>query len=167
MALAADRTSAPALRGVPIGRPLAAWIAPIFLLRFVHTTPHARVALLSVFVACAVSILVGRRGGEGTLFDLIVGLIALPLLRGIHYTLPYGADRLIGSRLSAWPRQRERHFAGAHPDARRYYDLWPDRRCVRPSVRFRIGPTCRPGVCPSTAPSGDCAAKRPLTNGAA
>src|SRR5579871_2568933 len=84
--------------------PLAAWTAPIFLLRFLRLAPRARGALLMIFAAYALSILFGMRGGTGTVFDAAVGLALLPLLRGFLYTLPYAADRVIGARLGAWPR---------------------------------------------------------------
>jgi apolipoprotein N-acyltransferase len=85
--------------------PLTAWLAPIFLLRFVRTAPRTSVAFLFVFAGYALSILVDTRGGgQADSFDVILGLILIPFLRGIVFTLPYAADRIIGGRVGQWPR---------------------------------------------------------------
>ena len=84
--------------------PLAAWIAPVFLLRFVRTCERGRTALLVVLVAYAAGVLIDERGTTGTSIALIWGLTGYPLVRGVLYTLPYAADRLIGARLGTWPR---------------------------------------------------------------
>jgi len=45
------------------------------------------------------------RGSNSSSVSLfIVGIILFPLIRGVMYTLPYAADRLIGSRLTSWAR---------------------------------------------------------------
>lgn len=84
--------------------PLAAWIVPVFLLRFVRTSERGRLALFFVFLAYAASVLIGERGTTGSGIDLIWGLTGFPLIWGVLYMLPYAADRLIGSHLGAWPR---------------------------------------------------------------
>jgi apolipoprotein N-acyltransferase len=84
--------------------PLAAWIAPVFLLRFVRTCGRGRTALLLVLVAYVAGVLIDERGTTGTSIALIWGLTGYPLVRGLLYTLPYAADRLIGARLGRWPR---------------------------------------------------------------
>jgi apolipoprotein N-acyltransferase len=84
--------------------PLAAWIAPVFLLRFVRTLDRGRLALLLVFLAYAACVVLGERGTTGGGIDLIWGLTAYPFVYGVLYTLPYAADRLIGRRLGTWPR---------------------------------------------------------------
>jgi apolipoprotein N-acyltransferase len=84
--------------------PLAAWIAPVFLLRFARTTAHGRLGLFLVFLAYAASVLLGERGTTGGGIDMAWGLTAYPLIYGALYTLPYAADRAIGSRLGMWPR---------------------------------------------------------------
>ncbi len=84
--------------------PLAAWIAPVFLLRFVRISRRTRIALLLIFVVYAASALFDLRGATGTGAELALTLVTFPLGRGILYMLPYAADRVLGSRLSAWPR---------------------------------------------------------------
>ncbi len=85
--------------------PLAAWLAPIFLLRFVRSSRRARIALPLIFLAYAAGIFIGLRGSDSSNVGVfILGIITFPLIRGVMYTLPYAADRLIGSRLSSWAR---------------------------------------------------------------
>jgi apolipoprotein N-acyltransferase len=85
--------------------PLAAWFAPVFLLRFVRTSKRTSIALLLIFFAYAVGITVAMRGSQaGSAGEFIYGIIVFPLIRGLMYTLPYAVDRLIGSRLNSWPR---------------------------------------------------------------
>ena len=85
--------------------PLAAWLAPIFLLRFARTSRRARVALPLIFLAYAAGIMIGLRGSDTSNVGLfMVGIIIFPLIRGVMYSLPYAADRLIGSRLASWAR---------------------------------------------------------------
>jgi len=84
--------------------PLAAWAAPLFLLRFARTSRRAIVALPLLFVAYTVGAWIGFRGaGSGDLGLAILGVITL-VVRGLLYTLPYAADRLIGPRLTSWAR---------------------------------------------------------------
>jgi apolipoprotein N-acyltransferase len=85
--------------------PLAAWLAPVFLLRFERTARRRWLAILMIFAVYAVSILIALRGsvsGNAGLF--IYGLIVFPLMRGLMYTLPYAADRLLGARRGPWER---------------------------------------------------------------
>jgi apolipoprotein N-acyltransferase len=85
--------------------PLAAWFAPVFLLRFVRTSRRARIALPLIFVAYAIGIFIALRGSDTSDIGVyIIGIITFPLIRGLMYTLPYAADRLIGSHLNPWGR---------------------------------------------------------------
>ena len=80
--------------------PLAAWLAPIFLLRFARTARRASVALSLIFLAQAIGNLIALRGG-GDVGNImaVFGLILFSPFRGVVSTLPYAADRLLGSRL--------------------------------------------------------------------
>jgi apolipoprotein N-acyltransferase len=85
--------------------PLAAWLAPIFLLRSARASRRARVAMPLIFLAYAVGVFIALRGpASGDPALIIVTIFLLPLIRGLMYTLPYAADRLIGPRLSSWAR---------------------------------------------------------------
>jgi len=80
--------------------PLAAWLAPIFLLRFARTAPRASVALPLIFLAQAVGNWIALRGSEvGNIYMAVFGLILFSPFRGLASTLPYAADRLLGARL--------------------------------------------------------------------
>ena len=83
--------------------PLAAWLAPVFLLRFVRTS--GKNALRLLFLAYVGGFLIAIGGMLGGNMQLNIALLLLiPLFRGMMYTMPYRADRLIGSRLGAWER---------------------------------------------------------------
>jgi apolipoprotein N-acyltransferase len=85
--------------------PLAAWLAPVFLLRFARTARRTWVALALIFAAYAAGVLIALRGSASTdLRMFIYGLVVFPIIRGLMYTLPYVADRLIGARLGSWMR---------------------------------------------------------------
>ncbi|MFZ0245420.1 MAG: nitrilase-related carbon-nitrogen hydrolase [Candidatus Binatus sp.] len=81
--------------------PLAAWLAPIFLLRFARTARRASVALTMIFLAEAIGNWIALRGGGdvGNIYMAVFGLILFSPFRGLVSTLPYAADRLLGSRL--------------------------------------------------------------------
>jgi apolipoprotein N-acyltransferase len=81
----------------------AAWIAPVFLLRFVRTSERGRAALFLIFVAYTAAAFIGGRGTGATGIDLAWGVIG-GLIRGLLLMLPYAADRIIGRRLGPWPR---------------------------------------------------------------
>ena len=84
---------------------LSAWLAPAFLLRFVRTYGRVRIALPLIFVAYALGITIAMRGGEASSVGLFIyGVVVFSLIRGLLYTLPYAADRLIGARLGPWAR---------------------------------------------------------------
>ena len=76
--------------------PLAAWVYPIFLLRFVRTQPLRR-GLPLVLLAIVLVLEVAWRGFLGPMPEAI----AVPLLAAIGalYTLPYLIDRLVAPRL--------------------------------------------------------------------
>ena len=80
--------------------PLAAWLAPIFLLRFSRLSRRALVALPLIFLAFAAGNTITSRG---LAFNLL-GFLGNNLLKALLWTLPYAADRLIGSRLKGWTR---------------------------------------------------------------
>jgi len=74
--------------------PLAAWLAPIFLLRFARTARRASVALSLIFLAHAIGNWIALRGSEvGDIYVAVIGLILFSPFRGLVSTLPYAADR--------------------------------------------------------------------------
>lgn len=82
--------------------PLAAWLAPVFLLRFSRSLGRGRLALLLIFLVYAGAAIVGGRGTSGSGIDLAWGLVGSPLVRGFLWMLPYAAARVIGRRLRSW-----------------------------------------------------------------
>src|SRR5262245_14208539 len=67
--------------------PLAAWLAPVFLIRFARTR-RASVGLPAVALACVGALTIACRGvGEGPLLAMLGATF------GIIYALPYLADR--------------------------------------------------------------------------
>ena len=85
--------------------PLAAWFAPVFLLRFARTTRRARAALPLISLVYLVGLTIATRGSESNDPGVIVyGLIVGPVARCLFYTLPYIADRFTSSRLPPWAR---------------------------------------------------------------
>jgi apolipoprotein N-acyltransferase len=75
--------------------PLAAWLAPIFLMRFVRTQ-RARVGLPIAYVLVALAFAVQFRGMvplRGASYYVFLATMALALL------MPYALDRLVGPRL--------------------------------------------------------------------
>jgi len=85
--------------------PLAAWLAPVFLLRFHRTTSHRRLAAPLLFLVYAAAIAFGGRGVVASdPWSLAFSVITTPLLRGVVYVLPYLADDQLGRRLGAWGR---------------------------------------------------------------
>lgn len=79
--------------------PLAAWLAPLLLLRFVRTQP-GRVALPLVVIAHQVALAIGLRNGFFPLPTPV--LIGMVLIIGALMALGYLADRLLVPRLPAW-----------------------------------------------------------------
>lgn len=80
--------------------PLAAWLAPLFLLRFTRTSRRPRIALTLVFLAYAIAVLIASRGLPFNFF----GLLGNVLFKGLVWTLPYAIDRLVTQRLEGWGR---------------------------------------------------------------
>src|SRR6266581_7702878 len=81
--------------------PLAAWLVPLFLLRFVRTQrplPGFLLAWLVRFVVAAIFVLQGAQFPPGT----SPGYYALVLLFSLVAILPYLADRLITPRLQGF-----------------------------------------------------------------
>ena len=84
--------------------PLAAWIAPVFLLRFERVSRRGGPALWLIFAAYMLAGVIDLIGIPGRGLDLLLGLTLFPLLRAVRFTLPYVTDRLLGARLGTWPR---------------------------------------------------------------
>lgn len=79
--------------------PLAAWLAPLLLLRFVRARP-GRIALPLVIVAHQIALAIGLRDGFFPLpTPILVGMV---LIIGALLALGYVADRLLAPRLPAW-----------------------------------------------------------------
>ena len=84
--------------------PLAAWIAPVFLLRFERVSRRGGPALWLIFAAYMLAGVIDLIGIPGRGLDLLLGLTLFPLYRAVRFTLPYVTDRLLGARLGTWPR---------------------------------------------------------------
>jgi apolipoprotein N-acyltransferase len=80
--------------------PIAAWLAPLFLLRFARTSWKASAALPIIFVAY---VFAGTVGGGGLPWSTL-GYIGNDVFKPLLWTLPYVADRFLNRRLSTWPR---------------------------------------------------------------
>jgi apolipoprotein N-acyltransferase len=74
---------------------VAAWLAPIFLLRFSRTSRHAWISLPLIAFSYIFAINFASRGLP---FNLL-GFIGAVLFKGLVWMLPYAADRLLGKRL--------------------------------------------------------------------
>jgi apolipoprotein N-acyltransferase len=83
--------------------PLAAWLAPVFLLRFTRTSDRPRLVVPLIIVAYTGAILIDWHNGPSDILSIVIG-ISMSLSRGVLYTLPYLADRHIGSHLGSWGR---------------------------------------------------------------
>ena len=83
--------------------PVAAWIAPAFLLRFERVSRGQR-SLWLIFAAYTIAGVFDMRGISGHGVDLLLGLTFFPLVRAFRFTLPYVTDRLVSPRLGTWPR---------------------------------------------------------------
>jgi apolipoprotein N-acyltransferase len=79
---------------------LAAWLAPLFLLRFTRTSRRPRAALTLVFLAYALAVLIASRSLPFNFF----GFLGNVLFKGLVWTLPYAIDRLLTRRLGGWAR---------------------------------------------------------------
>ena len=84
--------------------PLAAWVAPVFLLRFERVSRRGGPALWLIFAAYTTAGVIDLIGIPGRGLDLLLGLTLFPLFRAVRFTLPYVTDRLLGARLGTWPR---------------------------------------------------------------
>ena len=84
--------------------PLAAWIAPVFLLRFERVSRRGGPALWLIFAAYMLAGVIDLIGSPGRGLELLGGLTIMPLARAVRFTLPYVTDRLLGARLGTWPR---------------------------------------------------------------
>jgi apolipoprotein N-acyltransferase len=83
--------------------PAAAWIAPVFLLRFERVSRGQR-SLWLIFAAYTIAGVFDMRGFPAHGVDLLLGLTFFPLVRAFRFTLPYVTDRLVSPRLGTWPR---------------------------------------------------------------
>jgi len=79
--------------------PLAAWLYPVFLLRFVRTQPLLR-GILLVLLALVLVLEVELPG-----FVPASGVLYVPIVFGfgVIFTLPYLIDRVLAPRLSGMP----------------------------------------------------------------
>ena len=84
--------------------PLAAWIAPVFLLRFERVSRRGGPALWLIFAAYTTAGVIDLIGIPEHGLLLLLGLTLFPLARAVRFTLPYVTDRLLGARLGTWPR---------------------------------------------------------------
>jgi apolipoprotein N-acyltransferase len=84
--------------------PLAAWIAPVFLLRFERVSRRGGPALWLIFAAYMLAGVIDLLGIPDRGLWLFLGLTVFPLARAVRFTLPYVTDRLLGARLGTWPR---------------------------------------------------------------
>ncbi|WP_332770812.1 nitrilase-related carbon-nitrogen hydrolase [Phenylobacterium sp.] len=75
--------------------PLAAWFAPIFLLRFTRTSSMP-LALGGIVLALTAQAM-GLVASYGIAFNVQIALICLTL--GVLYAVPYGLDRIFAGRL--------------------------------------------------------------------
>ena len=80
--------------------PIAAWCAPVFLLRFARNAKRGWIAHLMIFAAYMAANFIALRGMPLSVF----GVIVIPLFRGLAYSLPCAADRRISRRLTGWAR---------------------------------------------------------------
>jgi apolipoprotein N-acyltransferase len=79
--------------------PLAAWIAPIFLLRFARAFRRPMIALLLIWLAQTIGKAIAIRGAWVPISWVAEWLTLYCVVRGLESTLPYVADRLLSSRL--------------------------------------------------------------------
>jgi apolipoprotein N-acyltransferase len=77
--------------------PLAAWLAPVFLMRAARQSRTGRRAWLGVAGAYFLSDLLGLSGGYMPL--PVAGVVAVALLGGVVWSAPYALDRLLVRRL--------------------------------------------------------------------
>ena len=85
--------------------PLAAWVAPVFLLRFARTARRGGLALLGIFAAYELAAAIAARGSATTSVEiLVVSVLIYQVSRAVGCTLAYAADRFVGAQLPAWPR---------------------------------------------------------------
>jgi len=84
--------------------PLAAWVAPVFLLRFERVSRRGGPALWLIFAAYTIAGVIDLIGIPERGLLLLLGLTGFPLFRAVRFTLPYVTDRLLGARLGTWPR---------------------------------------------------------------
>jgi apolipoprotein N-acyltransferase len=83
--------------------PLAAWLAPVFLLRYARTSSRPRLVAPFLVAAYTVAILIDWHNGPLDTLSITIGIL-MSLVHGLLYMLPYLADKHIGSRLGAWGR---------------------------------------------------------------
>src|SRR5579872_5850611 len=85
--------------------PAAAWLAPIFLLRFARTARQTWAAFATLFGSYAIAYIFAARGADlSNPYVAVIGLSTFSLLRGFVSALPYVADRLVGRSLSQTQR---------------------------------------------------------------
>ena len=75
--------------------PVAAWLAPVFLLRFMRTAKNIWLARLLVFFAYVLSIHIASRGMPFS----PLGELGNVIVKSSAWALPYSVDRLLAGRL--------------------------------------------------------------------
>ena len=84
--------------------PLAAWLAPIFLLRFSRLMRSGWIALPAIALAQFVGGAIATRGGNSSSLFLVAFGYALLAFHSLVAAAPYAADRWIGSRFATETR---------------------------------------------------------------
>ncbi len=84
--------------------PLAAWLAPVFLLRFARACRQSRLVAPLIFAAYAGAFLFDLRHAHGDVWAWVFAILMIPIARGLLYLLPYMADRRMGPFLGPWGR---------------------------------------------------------------
>jgi apolipoprotein N-acyltransferase len=80
--------------------PLAGWLAPVFLLRFMRSVEKKGLGLFLVFLAFGAATFIA---GRGMPFSLL-GFIGTNLFKPLLWTLPFAADLFLTRRLQGWAR---------------------------------------------------------------
>ena len=85
--------------GIQLVIPVATWLAPVFLIRFLRTQPRGRglLSFLPVFLIAWVVMVYGLYSGMPAFVAVITGVVF-----GLAFFLPYLADRLATPRFSGF-----------------------------------------------------------------
>jgi hypothetical protein len=123
--------------------PIAAWLSPVFLMRFCRTQRLA-VGLPLIVVAECIGIAIGLRNDYTTIPDALV-LAGVVLFYALPFSLPFVVDRLLAARLPGVPRTVVYPLAAVRFGSLSRADLWQcpahvraqraRRACGRPDTR--------------------------------